>query len=232
MTTLYVPTGTVGLYNAQPVVFAPQDTTSYNSNVFCLITTFKTTNIYNQKLSYYVNTDVGYDALFNAGITAIGVYIPGNALLAQYQNSSLNIQTKFVNGGSWYQRSGISLASLMPYVKFMYAGQIPYACASNGLSLGPEPNSAQILEARQIRRQKKLLQEYFRAKSGSTTPYPDNGFYLYNNTNTFNTTYKNYWDWSNYPTNLRNNTLSEIYNQPLGYTDVGTGRPLQAPLNN
>ena len=235
MTGLYVPAGSVGSYNSQPVVFAPQDTTSYNSNIFCLLTTFKTTDKFNQKLSYYINSDAGYDALFNAGITAIAVNIPSDTLLAGYQAASLNIANKIVNGGQWYQRTGMSLASLMPYVKFMYAGQIPYACASNsayGLYSGLAPNASQIIEAKQIRRQKKLLQEYFRTTTGNTSPYPDNGFYLYNNPNTFNTTYKNYWDWGSYPTNVRDPVLSEIYNQPLGYTDVGTGRPLQAPATN
>ena len=233
MTGLYVPAASVGSYNSQPVVFNPIDTQAYNSNVFCLLTTFKTTNIYNVKQSYYVNSDAGYDALFNAGITAIAVYMPADTLLAGYQAASLNISNKFVNGGQWYQRTGMSLASLMPYVKFMYAGQIPYACASNsayGLYSGIAPNASQILEAKQIRRQKKLLQEYFRTTTGNTAPYPDNGFYLYNNSNPFNTTYKNYWDWTSYPTNLRDPVLSEIYNQSLGYTDVGTGRPFTTPL--
>ena len=230
LTSLYVPTGTAGSYNSQPVVFTPQDTATYNNNLFCLITTFKTTDVYNQKYTYYVNADQGYDALFNAGITAIGVYIPGDLLLAQYQNTSLNIQTKFVNGGVWYQRTGMSLQMLLPYVKFMYAGQIPYVCASNGLPNGQAPNPNQLLEGRQIRRQKLLLQQYNKVTKGTTAPYPDNGFYLYNNPNPFNTTYKNYWDWTNYPTNLRDPVKSEIYNQSLGYTDVGTGRPLPIPL--
>jgi hypothetical protein len=112
----------------------------------------------------------------------------------------------------------------------MYAGQIPYDSAVQTPYV--YVNDAQILEARKCRRQKKLLQEYYRAKNGSTAPYPDNGFYMYNSPYAFNTTYKNYCNISTGNTSMRDNTLSDIFNQPLGYTDVTPGRPLQAPATN
>ncbi len=70
-------------------------------------------------------------------------------------------------------------------------------------------------------------QEYYRAKNGSTAPYPDNGCYVENNLTFINTVnFKPYWNW----TDPKNPATAQIYNQSLGYTDVGTGRPLPTPL--
>lgn len=230
LTSLYVQTGTVGAYNSQQVIFKWSDAQNMNNGLFCLLTTFRTSDFGNQRYSYYANKDQGFDALFDTGVTAIGVYIPNDVFLSGYQAVSRVINNKVVNGGSWYQRTGMSLASLLPYVKFMYAGQIPYECAEQ--TPYTYVNDLQVLEARQCRRQKKLLQEYYRAKNGTTSPYPDNGFYMYNSPYTANSTYKNYCNVTNGTTSIRDQTLSEIYNQPLGYTDVTPGRPLQAPTTN
>jgi hypothetical protein len=230
MTSIYVPTGSVGAYNSQQVIFKWNEAQTMNGGLFCLLTTFRTSDQYNARYSFYTNKDAGYDALFDTGITAIGVYIPADLSLAPYQAVSRIINSKIVNGGSWYQRTGMSLATLMPYVQFMYAGQIPYDAAGQTPYIAI--NDIQVLEARQCRRQKKLLQEFYRAKNGTTAPYPDNGFYMYNTPYTFNTTYKNYCNITNGVTSFRDQTLSAVFNQPLGYTDVTPGRPLQAPLNN
>jgi len=230
MTSIYVPTGSVGAYNSQQVIFKWSEAQTMNGGLFCLLTTFRTSDQYNVRYSFYANKDAGYDALFDTGITAIGVYIPADTSLAPFQAVSRIINSKVVNGGSWYQRTGMSLATLMPYVQFMYAGQIPYDCAIQTPYIAV--NDTQLLEARQCRRQKKLLQEFYRAKNGTTAPYPDNGFYMYNTPYTANTTYTNFINITNGNTSIRDLTLSAVYNKPLGYTDVSTGRPLQAPATN
>jgi len=228
LTSLFVATGSAPLYNSQTVVFTPQDAISQNSNQWCLLSTFKTTDYFNNKKSQYIAKDLDYDGLFLSGVTAIAIYDPSNKLLEGYQTASLDISTRFINGGSWYERTGISFKNLLAsgVVKFLYAGQIPYKCRAQTPFVVSED---QIQEAVIVRRQKKLLQEYYRAKNGNTLPYPDNGLFVENNAQYYNTVnFKPYF----YTASPTDTTLSAIYNQPLGYTDVGTGRPLTAPTTN
>jgi hypothetical protein len=109
MTSIYVPTGSVGSYNSQQVIFKWNEAQTMNGGLFCLLTTFRTSDQYNARYSFYANKDAGYDALFDTGITAIGVYIPADLSLAPFQAVSRIINSKIVNGGSWYQRTGMSL---------------------------------------------------------------------------------------------------------------------------
>ena len=225
-TPLSMNLGTLFATGTSTVVFTPQDALSQNNGMFCLLTTFKTTDYYNTRKGEYISVDSNYDNLYLSGVTAIGIYIPSDINLATYQAPSLDISTKFVNGGSWYARTGISFTTLLNagYIKFMYAGQIPYKCRAQSPFIVSDD---QIEENVLSRRQKRLLQEYFRAKNGTTAPYPDNGCYVENNTTFINTLkYKPYYDWLA-PTDP---TKAVIYNQSLGYTDVGTGRPLPTPL--
>ena len=208
------------------VCFSPQDALAQNGGMFCLLTTFKTTDYYNVRKPEYASVDSNYDNLFLSGITAIGVYIPSDVNLGIYQVTSLDLSTKFVNGGSWFERTNISFKSLLDagYVKFLYAGQIPYKCAAQTPFIVSED---QRQEAVMARRQKRLLQEYLRTKNGSTAPYPDNGCYVENNTTFINSVkFKPYYDWID----PKNSSTAVIYNQSLGYTDVSTGRPLPTPL--
>jgi hypothetical protein len=240
LTSLWVAAGSVGAYNSQTVVFTPQDAMSQNSNQWCLLTTFKTTTYYTFSVlaptkPEYIASDLDYDSLYLSGVTAIAIYDPTNMFLSQYQQPSLDISTRIINGGTWYERTGISFKNLLAsgVVKFLYAGQIPYKCRAQ-TPFGT-PSADQVQEATQVRNQKKLLQEYYRAKGQTSSyqgyglcgPYPDNGKYEINNTRISNTvTQKPYWYWSD----PRDATRAVTFNQPLGYTDVGTGRPLTTPL--
>jgi hypothetical protein len=69
--------------------------------------------------------------------------------------------------------------------------------------------------------------KYLRVKNSSTSPLPDNGLYVDNNSAYYNTVIqKQYYYWPS-PTDA---TQAVIYNQSLGYTDVGTDRPINTPL--
>jgi hypothetical protein len=238
LTSLLVATGSVGANNTQTVVFKPQDALAQNSGLFCLLTTFKTTDYFNNLKPEYSAIDLDYDSLFMSGVTAIAIYDPTNLVLSSYQASSLDISSKFVNGGSWYERTGISFKTLLASgkVKFLYGGQIPYKCrAQTPYTISDD----QIDEARVIRRQKQLLGEYYRAKGqvssyqgygqlGPNGQLPDNGLYWDNNQRVWSTMrHKPYYNWF-YATTTP--SVAVIYNQPLGFTDVGTGRPLTTPL--
>jgi hypothetical protein len=243
LTSLFVATGSTTLStNSQTVVFTPQDALSQNSGLFCLLTTFKTTKYLNQKdnipKNEYGAADLDWDSLFISGVTAVAIYDPTNAALARYQAASYDLSTKFVNGGSWYQQTGITFKQLLAsgVVKFLYGGQIPYKCrAQTPFAISND----QIGEAQVYRRQKQLLSEYYRAKGqvtvttgglqqlGPNAQLPDNGCYSDFNQRIWSSMrHKPYFNWAT-PTDA---TKAVIYNQPLGYTDVGTGRPLPTPL--
>jgi len=243
LTSLFVAAGSITpSTNSQTVVFTPQDALSQNGGLFCLLTTFKTTQVTNQVANVpkpeYGTADLDWDSLFISGVTAVAIYDPTNTVLSKYQAASYDLSTKFVNGGSWYQQTGITFKQLLAsgVVKFLYAGQVPYKC-------GPQSpfvcSIDQIAEARVYRRQKQLLSEYYRAKGqvtvtdgglqqlGPNAQLPDNGmFWNYNQRIWSSMKFKPYFNWAT-PTDA---TKAVIFNQSLGYTDVGTGRPLPTPL--
>jgi hypothetical protein len=159
----------------------------------------------------YITNDLDWNALYANGITAVGLYLPGNVNLGPYQAPSIDYTTKFINGGSWYQATNRSFASLVSAgaVLFLYAGQIPATVARQSPWI---VNSEQEYECIRNRNQTTLL------RLVPSTPYPATGSRTSPN-------FKNYFSWVA-PTDP---TFSEIYNRSLGYTDVGP-RPLPTPL--
>ena len=231
------------------VVFKPEDAINYNSGKFTLITSFVTTDRYGKLLPNYANIDLSYNMLYHTGITAIAVDTTSEYALSNL-NNGLSIEDKIVNGGSWYENNGSSFNTIKSKILFLYAGPIPSRCARQTPYI---VDSRQVTEAKSIRNQKILLTEYNRLKSptGSTYPYPDNGSFIGGDTRRpgiGNTTgylplntikYNNYFN----PSNLNDYNASfnkykyssgapgssQVWNQPLGYTDVGTGRPFTVP---
>jgi hypothetical protein len=195
-----------------PVYFKHSDISNINSNQFCLLTTFSCLHEFKQvKCPWYVTDDVDFNALYANGITAIGLYLPNNVNLAPYQAPSIDYTTKFINGGSWYQATNRSFSSLVSAgaVLFLYAGQIPSQVAKQS----PFPvNSEQEYECIRNRNQTTLL------RLVPSSPYPATGIRS-------SPTFVNYLDY----TAPLDPVASKIYNQSLGYTDVGP-RPLPTPL--
>ncbi len=220
------------------VVFKPNEALEYNSGKFVLLTTFMTNNKYNKKL--YNVLDTSYNMLYLSGVTAIGVDLSSDYNLLEANNSG-NFNNKFINGGSWFQANNLTFESIKSKIRFLYAGQIPYKVINQSPYL---INKYQEEEARIVRNQKLLLSEYNRIKnSGSTYPYPDNGYLLGSITNATSTggyRQKNTLRTIRYITSTDNTTkktgnasfnpynfnssapaVSQIYNQSLTYTDVG-----------
>ena len=244
------PLSTINLGSGNlDIVFKPEDTLSYNNNKFILISSFLTQDKFGRVFSGYANADSSYNMMYYSGIT--GFAINANSDLAlRYFNNKTDLSEKIVNGGSWYQYNNLTFNQIKSSILFLYAGPIPSKSAKHS----PYPlNDRQVLESKSIRNQKMILSEINRIKNGNTYPYPDNGYYFegssrqtsglgYNPYNTMRYTfYKdasdnsgqgsfasatlynpsfNYFNWTaSLP------AQSQVYNQPLGYTDVGTGRP-------
>lgn len=235
------------------VVFTEQETVSYNNNDFMLITTFSTRDKYAKLIKGYKQIDAQYDALYHSGVTAIAVKTT-DKFFKNYSSSS-RFSDKFINGGSWYENTGISYADLSANILFLYGGQIP----SRSIIQSPfYVNKWQQLEAQKARNQKKLLTEYYRAKSpvASTYPYPDNGWFVgqqfvtihnnmrfmgyWNNTDnalstTLTTAYNPNFD--RYDSTKGASGKSQLWHQPLEFTDVGgpngiNSRLFNSPVNN
>lgn len=228
------------------IVFNPLDTINYNNNKFVLITTFLTRDQYLNRINGYKNIDLEFDALYHSGFTAIAIS-SNNKFLSNYINAT-NINDKFVNGGSWYAATGLSYNDISSNILFLYAGQIPSIVTKQSPFI---ISSRQILEARTVRNQKRLLSECFRVKNGNTYPYPDNGYYVGKCNVLVHNTIKTIGYWNKTDNSISSstaynpnfnpyntssvvsgnipNTKSQIWNQSLGYTDIGK-RLFNTPL--
>lgn len=244
---LNMPYSTLNLGSGNvDVVFKPEDAINYNNGKFTLITSFVTTDRYGKLLPNYANVDLSYNMCYHTGITAIAVDTSDEYSLSGNYNSAI-VDEKIVNGGSWFQNSGKSFSSIKSKILFLYAGPVPSRCSRQTPYI---VDSRQITEAKSIRNQKILLSEYLRIKNTgtyalTTYPYPDNGSFIGGDTRKPGSTggylplntikYNNYFNPSNlsdynasfnkYKYSSGNPGSSQVWNQPLGYTDVGTGRP-------
>ena len=235
--SLYLGDGSVD------IVFKPEDIKLYNNNKFVLISTFMTNDRFGKLLSNYHQLDLSYNMLYHVGITAIAIDCSNDYNLNNNNNNN-KFEDKIINGGSWYCANKLSFNSIKSRILFLYAGQIPTRCANQSPYI---INDNQIFEAKTIRNQKILLREYNRKKNNNTYPYPDNGSFILGNSATGNNGYLPINDikYTYYQNPSTTNTIndynsnfnkynysvnnlpgqSQIWNQPLGYTDVGTGRP-------
>ncbi len=226
------------------VVFTEQDTISYNNNNFILITTFNTRDQYAKLIKGYKQIDAQYDALYHSGVTAIAISTTDKSFKRFSQSSKFS--DKFVNGGSWYENTSIAYNDISSNILFLYAGQIP----TRAYNQSPfYINKKQQIEAKTARNQKRLLTEYYRAKSltGSTYPYPDNGSFVGKDIVTIhnNMRFLGYWNKTDNaitsataynPTFDRYNSTggasgkSQLWHQPLEFTDVGGPNGLNSRL--
>ena len=227
------------------IVFKAEDALAYNGGKFTLISTFITNDRYGKLQTPYPAIDLSYNMAYHTGITAFAIDTSSESALSSYNNAT-SLDDKIVNGGSWYANSRTSFANIKSKILFMYAGPIPSRCGKQTPYI---VDSRMVAEAKSIRNQKILLREYLRIKnSGNTYPYPDNGSFIAGDTRKFGSTggYLPLNDIKyNFYLNATDNTTlnsynasfnkynyssgapaqSQIFNQPLGYTDVGTGRP-------
>ena len=231
------------------IVFTEQDTISYNNNNFILITTFSTRDQFAKLIKGYKQIDAQYDALYHSGVTAIA--ISTNDKIFKNYSSSARFSDKFINGGSWYENTAISYNDISSNILFLYGGQIP----TRAYNQSPfYINKKQQIEAKTARNQKRLLTEYYRAKNGNTYPYPDNGSFVGKDLVTIhnNMRFIGYWNKTDNaitsataynPTFNRYNSAggasgkSQLWHQPLEYTDIGgpngiNSRLFNAPINN